>query len=113
MKTRTLIQAAVIAAVAAVPALSFAQSQAPLTRAEVRNELIQLERAGYNPSVGNDVDYPADIQAAEARVHQEGAVAQTQGTADTGYGPGTNGSTQSGAPLTPQTSGPNAVHYGH
>lgn len=55
----------------AAPAFSFAQaSNAPVTRAEVRNELIRLERAGYKP---NKVKYPTDIQAAEARV-----VAQSQ-----------------------------------
>jgi hypothetical protein len=39
-----------------------------LTRAEVRADLIRVEQAGYNPSVGNDIDYPADIQAAEAKI---------------------------------------------
>jgi hypothetical protein len=39
-----------------------------VTRAEVRHELEELEAAGYNPSQGDDNDYPADIQAAEARV---------------------------------------------
>ena len=39
-----------------------------LTRAEVRHELEELEAAGYNPAQGDDVDYPADIQAAEAKV---------------------------------------------
>jgi type II secretory pathway pseudopilin PulG len=113
MKTRTLIQAAVIAAAAAVPALSFAQQQAPVTRAQVRNELIQLEQAGYNPSAGEDVNYPDDIQAAEARIHQGNAVAQTQGAADTGYGPATSGTSQSGAAVAPQVGGPNPVDYGH
>jgi hypothetical protein len=35
-----------------------------LTRAEVRHELEELEAAGYNPSQDDEVDYPADIQAA-------------------------------------------------
>lgn len=53
----------------ASPALTFAQaSQAPLTRAQVRAELIQLEQAGYSPSSGADASYPADIEAAEAKV---------------------------------------------
>jgi hypothetical protein len=102
--TRTLIQAAVIAAIVAAPALSFAQaSQAPKTRAEVRNELIQLEQAGYNPSAGDNVDYPANIQAAEARVQQQNALAQGQGAANTGYGPAMNGTTQSGPAAQPAT----------
>lgn len=112
MKTRTLVHAAVVAAVALVPALSFAQqTQAPKTRAEVRAELVELERAGYNPSVGEDVNYPADIQAAEARVQQQHEVAQQQlDTADTGYGPATSGTTQSGG--APQVTTPRSVYFG-
>ncbi|AXK63940.1 DUF4148 domain-containing protein [Burkholderia sp. IDO3] len=55
---------------------AFAQSSAPLTRAQVREELIRLEAAGYEPSKGDDGEYPADIQAAQARV-----VAQAQAQA--------------------------------
>nr|WP_175800079.1 DUF4148 domain-containing protein [Burkholderia anthina] len=55
-----------IGAIAGQPA--FAQSSAPLTRAQVREELIRLEAAGYDPSKGDDGEYPADIQAAQARV---------------------------------------------
>jgi hypothetical protein len=112
MKTRTLVQAALVAAVAIAPALSFAQeTQAPKTRAEVRAELVELERAGYNPSVGEDVNYPADIQAAEARVQQQHVLAQEQqGNADTGYGSATTGTSQSGAP---QVTTPGSVYFGH
>ncbi|KAA1005342.1 DUF4148 domain-containing protein [Paraburkholderia panacisoli] len=39
-----------------------------LTRAEVTHELEELEAAGYNPSQGDDGSYPADLQAAEAKV---------------------------------------------
>ncbi|CAH2900753.1 MULTISPECIES: DUF4148 domain-containing protein [Paraburkholderia] len=39
-----------------------------LTRAEVMHELEELEAAGYNPSVGDDPNYPADIQEAERKV---------------------------------------------
>ena len=39
-----------------------------VTRAEVLHELEELEAAGYNPSQGDDPTYPADIQAAEAKV---------------------------------------------
>ena len=113
MKTRTLIQAALVAAVAIAPALSFAQdNQAPKTRAEVRAELIQLEQAGYNPATSNDATYPADIQAAEARVAHENAIAQAQGADATGYGPATAGTTQSGK--APQATNPrNSVYFGN
>jgi hypothetical protein len=59
---------AVAAGALAAPALSFAQSNAPLTRAEVRADLIRVEQAGYQPGRANDIDYPADIQAAEAKI---------------------------------------------
>jgi hypothetical protein len=94
---KSLIKAVAIAAVLAAPVVSFAQSNQPVTRAQVRAELVQLEKAGYYPSRASDATYPADIEAAEARVHaQNGAVAQAP-VADTGYGAATNGSSQSGA----------------
>jgi|ERR1700681_1461737 hypothetical protein len=62
-----------VISVLAMPALSFAQSAAGLTRAQVVAELVRLEQAGYNPSAGEDNNYPADIQAAEARVAAEDA----------------------------------------
>jgi hypothetical protein len=56
-------------AVAAAPTFVFAQSQnVPLTRAQVKAELVQLEQAGYSPATGEEANYPSDIQAAEAKV---------------------------------------------
>jgi hypothetical protein len=55
----------------AAPGLSFAQSTQPLTRAEVRADLVRVEQAGYSPGRGDDVSYPVDIQAAEAKVAME------------------------------------------
>ncbi|WP_213301302.1 DUF4148 domain-containing protein [Paraburkholderia sacchari] len=84
---KSLIKAAVFAAIVAVPALSFAQAQQqPVTRAEVRAELAQLRAAGYDPS--DWMHYPQNIQAAEARVAAE--------KANTAYGPSTTGTSQSG-----------------
>jgi len=65
---KSLVQAVVIAATFAAPVAVFAQSSQPLTRAQVREQLVQIEKAGYNPARSNPYDYPADIQAAEARV---------------------------------------------
>ncbi|MEZ0606058.1 DUF4148 domain-containing protein [Paraburkholderia sp. IW21] len=66
---RVFIQAVLVAAVLAAPVASFArQSNAPLARARVRAELVQLENAGYNPARRDDATYPADIRAAQARV---------------------------------------------
>jgi hypothetical protein len=113
---KSLIKAVVIAAVLAAPVASFAQSSdQPMTRAEVRNQLIQLEQAGYNPGASNDPNYPADIQAAEARVQaQNPAVAQTQEpVANTsGYGGVTSGASQSGGVVQPM-SGPKSIYFGN
>jgi len=85
-----LIKSLIVSAVVAVPVVSFAQSTQPVTRAQVRAELVQLEKAGYNP-VGDYTNYPQNIQAAEARVN-----AQNQQAASA-YGPSTNGSSASGS----------------
>ena len=52
---KSLIQAVAIAAVLATPVASFAQSNSqPVTRAQVRAELVQIEQAGYSPARGRD-----------------------------------------------------------
>ena len=59
----------VMAVVLFAPVAAFAQQNQPLTRDDVRAQLVQIEKAGYNKSLrGKDPDYPADIQAAESRV---------------------------------------------
>jgi hypothetical protein len=75
----SLIKAVAVALAIAAPVASFAQSNQPVTRAQVRAELVQLEKAGYSPLRGDDPYYPADIQAAEARVaaQNRGAAAAT------------------------------------
>ncbi len=88
---KSLIQAVVVAAALAAPVAVFAQSNAPLTRAQVRAELVQLEKAGYNPAHGEDPYYPADIQAAEAKV-------AAQNGATSGYGGVVSGSSDAGRP---------------
>jgi hypothetical protein len=90
---KSLIKAIALAAILTAPVVSFAQTNESLTRAQVRNELIQLEKVGYNPATADDYDYPANIQAAEARVAAQNASAQTDAT---GYGVGASGSTQAG-----------------
>ncbi|MGS0894673.1 DUF4148 domain-containing protein [Burkholderia stagnalis] len=52
-----------------------AQSIASPTRAQVREELVRLEAAGYTPAKGDDAEYPADIQAAEAKVAAQAGMA--------------------------------------
>jgi len=57
----------VVAAFAAPTVTSFAQASQSMTRAEVKAQLAQLEQAGYSPT-GSQMQYPDNIQAAEARV---------------------------------------------
>jgi hypothetical protein len=85
---KTIIQAVIVAAVLAAPVASFAQSNAPVSRAQVRAELVQIEQAGYHPG-DDDVHYPAAAQAAEARV-------AAQNGATSGYGGVADVATQSG-----------------
>jgi hypothetical protein len=82
MKTLIAVSLAVSALVA--PALSFAQAtQAPLTRAQVYADLVRVERAGYNPTTSDDATYPADIQAAEAKIAAQDATQTDNAAANT------------------------------
>lgn len=88
---KSLIEAVVVAAALAAPVAVFAQSSQPVTRAQVRAELIQLEKAGYDPSARNDATYPAEIQAAEAKVAARNGAANS-------YGGVVSGSSEAGRP---------------
>ena len=63
---KTLIQAVAVAVALAAPVASFAQSNAPVTRAQVRAEVVQLAQAGYHVGDGDNTRYPEAVQAAEA-----------------------------------------------
>ena len=84
-----------IAAVVALPALSFAQSNQnqPLTRAEVRAQLVELEQAGYNPT-SDQAQYPQNLEAAEARLNAQ------HGVAVSSYGPSAAGTSAAGSRVT-------------
>ncbi|AME27397.1 DUF4148 domain-containing protein [Burkholderia sp. PAMC 26561] len=87
------IQAFLMAAVLTAPALTFAQSNNdPITQAQVKAELVQIENAGYHPAQ-KGLHYPDDIQAAEARLNDQ---------ANTGYGGAVNGTTGSGSTVNAQ-----------
>lgn len=104
---KSLIKAVALAVVIAAPVVSFAQTSQPLTRAQVRAELVQIEKAGYNPGrSGRDPYYPADIQAAEARVAAENG-------STSGVGGVANGSSESGAAAASALTGPRSVYSGH
>ena len=105
---KSLIKAVAVALVLAAPAVSFAQSNQPLTRVEVRAQLVQLEKAGYNPATANNYDYPQNIEAAEARVAE-------QNGSTTAYGGVANGSSTSGArayKTEADATGPRSVFFG-
>ena len=80
---KTLACLTLAACAFAGPITGFAQTAStPLTRAQVRAELLRLEAAGYNPSAGDEGDYPADIEAAQAKIAAEDA--QRMATASAG-----------------------------
>ena len=87
---KSLIKAIAVAAVFAVPAVSFAQSS--VTRAEVKAELAQVRSVHPSLYDTGDAHYPDGIQHAEAA-----AMAQNGGAATSGYGVSTGGSSQAGA----------------
>ena len=86
---KSLINVVVTASVFAAPAVALAQSNGPLTREQVQDEIVQLEKAGFNPANANTVDFPTNIQAAGGGVAGQ----------DSGYGPESNGSSQAGRPI--------------
>ena len=89
-KMNLSIKAAFVIAIAVVPALAFAQSSGPLTRGQVRAQLVQLENAGYNPLGNCSGNCPGSLRQAEA------VIAQREASANAAYGPASNGSEQSG-----------------
>jgi hypothetical protein len=108
---KSLIPAVVIVSALAAPTFAFAQSNdnnGPLTRAEVKAQLVQLEKAGYNPA-GDQVNYPQNIQAAQARVDAQ------NGQAATAYGPSTSGTSAVGvrSSAAPAQNAPGSVFFGH
>jgi len=106
----SLFPAVIIASALAAPSLAFAQdNNGSVTRAEVRAQLTQLEKAGYNPAT-NDNTYPQALQEAQQRVDASNGV-----TAE-GYGPSTSGTSASGlhvsvAPASGDTQ--HSIYFGH
>ncbi|MEM5369144.1 DUF4148 domain-containing protein [Paraburkholderia azotifigens] len=65
---KLIANAAALSAALLLPLAAYAQSTAPLTRAEVRQQIIEIENAGYNPSTSDSTAYPENIQAAQKRL---------------------------------------------
>jgi hypothetical protein len=102
---RSLIPALALTLALAAPAVSFAQLNEPVTRAQVRAELVQVEKAGYHAGDGDHTTYPAGIQAAEARVAAQSGAAN-------GYGGVVSGSSEAGRPAM-SMSDRNAIYSHH
>lgn len=100
---KTIIQVIAIAAALAAPVASFAQSTGAVSRSEVRAQLVQVERAGYNPA-RHDPSYPSDIQAAERRA---GVIGVANSTGGVEYG-----SSQAGYAVAPSAAAQDSM-YSH
>ncbi|NRO99355.1 DUF4148 domain-containing protein [Paraburkholderia sp. NMBU_R16] len=89
---KSLVKATLISCIVSAPLLAHAQADSsPVTRAEVRADLIRVENAGYRP-VSGDASYPTDTQAAEAKV----AASEAASTNDVG---GASASNANGSPV--------------
>lgn len=76
---KSLIQSVVIAAALTAPVAVFAQSNAPVTRAQVKAELVQFEQVAGKSALGHDPYYPNDTQAAQVRTVAQNANDQAVG----------------------------------
>ncbi len=93
---------AVVAALALTASLS-AFAQSGLTRAQVRDELVQLRQAGYNPNA-SDANYPETIQNAEAHV---------QSADNSGYGAQAAPVVRGARPVAAAQGARDSVYFGH
>lgn len=97
---RSALQSVAASVVLLAPIFAFAQQQgAGLQRAQVREELVSLERAGYAPG------YPASLTAAQDRL----SVASRTDSTGTRV-PAAQGSRQSGRVMS--VSSPQTVYFG-
>ncbi|MGF7130234.1 hypothetical protein P3T40_001709 [Paraburkholderia sp. EB58] len=95
---KSLIYAVSAAAVFAAPVIALAQSNGPVTREQVQDEIVQLEKAGFNPANASTVDFPTNFNGGPAAGQ------------DSGYGPSSSGSSQVGRPTS--TIGMKPVFFG-
>jgi hypothetical protein len=81
---KSLIQVVAVSAALVVPALSFAQSDAPATRAQVNADLVQYEQTQQSVAhvSGRDPYYPASAQAVAAREDQSNGTSAYGGVAN-------------------------------
>ncbi|CAN7641899.1 MULTISPECIES: DUF4148 domain-containing protein [unclassified Caballeronia] len=90
---KSLVISLLAASALTLPLASFAQTaNDPVTRAQVRSELIQAEQQGTVPP--SKTNYPAGRDTAQNMNRQAGP---RSADANSSYGPSTNGSNQSSA----------------
>jgi hypothetical protein len=88
---KSLVLSLLAASALTLPLASFAQAaDDPVTRAQVRSELIQAEQQGTVPP--SKTKYPAGQDTAQNMTRQ---AKQQSGDSNTGYGPSAYGSNQS------------------
>jgi hypothetical protein len=70
---KSLIYAVSAAAVFAAPVIALAQSNGPVTREQVQDEIVQLEKAGFNPANASTVDFPTNFNGGPAAGQDSGS----------------------------------------
>jgi Domain of unknown function (DUF4148) len=102
---KSLMPAVVVVAALVAPTFAFAQDAGPITRAQVKAELVRLEKSGYKPD-GDHATYPAMTQVAEQGAQGQGSVAATS------YGSASGGTTVSGALAPAPARNPGSTYFG-
>jgi hypothetical protein len=93
---RMFVKTMFVVTAVTLPVASIAQPAGPLTRAQVESELAQLEKAGYSIA-GSDMDYPGNLNSAEARLAAQRNENARRRAIQTGYGSNASGTSSSGA----------------
>ncbi|SAK67783.1 membrane protein [Caballeronia temeraria] len=108
---KSFVKAVAVVAVVVAPALSFAQADSSTTRAQVKQDLRQVEAAGYDPSRSDQTSYPSDIQAAESRASRQGNASHADMNS---YGGASAGRSASGMRMMPplDNDGTKPVYFG-
>jgi hypothetical protein len=112
---KSFVKAVAAAAVLVAPALTFAQTDSGMSRAQVKEDLQRVEAAGYNPSTDDNTAYPADVQAAERRASGQNGAMNGSAPMQNDYGGAANGSSASGMRMMQpmQNDGSKPVYFGH
>ncbi|UEP48179.1 DUF4148 domain-containing protein [Burkholderia ambifaria] len=94
MKTMKLAACTLLLIGSTIAAQAETHAASTLTRAEVRQELVELQAAGYRTSLASSPDFPQNMRAIMQRA------AQARGDAD-GYGRDGHANVESGKPALP------------